>query len=141
MPLINHTREKRVYERRSKNCHVPGKGVKDVVESVGYNKFDNSSMHYIDRQRKIGWLPRDWNTKNWVKFSCIFGDRLFSMIISMIIVFIIFIISLNSSEFISILAVLNIVKKKREVGSLVGILQNLSSKFKVKIRLNFSQHH
>lgn len=106
-----------------------------------YNKFDNSSMHYIDRQRKIGWLPRDWNTKNWVKFSCIFGDRLFSMIISMIIVFIIFIISLNSSEFISILAVLNIVKKKREVGSLVGILQNLSSKFKVKIRLNFSQHH
>lgn len=56
MPLINHTREN-VYERRSKNCHVPGEGVKDVVESVGYNKFDNSSMHYIDRQRKIGWLP------------------------------------------------------------------------------------
>lgn len=105
---------------------------------MGYNKFDNSSMHYIDRQRKIGWLPRDWNTKNWVKFSCIFGDRLFSMIISMIIAFIIFIISLNSSEFISILAVLNIIKKEKKRD---GILQNLSSKFKVKIRLNFSQHH
>lgn len=71
MPLINHTREN-VYERRSKNCHVPGEGVKDVVESVGYNKFDNSSMHYIDRQRKIGWLPVEIGIgKNWVKFTCI----------------------------------------------------------------------
>lgn len=94
---------------------------------MGYNKFDNSSMHYIDRQRKIGWLPRDWNTKNWVKFSCIFGDRLFSMIISMIIVFIIFIISLNSSEFISIVAVLNIVKKEKKRGWIVG--RNSSESF------------
>lgn len=57
---------------------------------------------------------RDWNRKKLGKIYLYFADHTSSL--RMIIVFIIFIISLNSSEFISIVAVNIKLKKERDVG-------------------------
>lgn len=78
---------------------------------------------------------RDWNRKKLGKIYLYFADHTSSL--RMIIVFIIFIISLNSFEFISIVVVNIVEKGKRCWSEFLGIF----SEFKIKIRFNFSQHH